>query len=99
MKKKFACTVDAEQAMSDFASQCYLLGFAQPTIVKEPIYSGRGRPKKDTKPTGYHYLIDATSYTDLEKVKLAKLKVGMFILATNDTNYADLTMAALLEHY
>ncbi|ENM5740626.1 IS1634 family transposase, partial [Vibrio mimicus] len=99
MKKKFACTVDAEQAMSDFASQCLLLGFAQPTIVKEPIYSGRGRPKKDAKPTGYHYVIDATPYTDLEKVKLAKLKVGMFILATNDTDCADLTMAALLEHY
>ncbi|MCH2057217.1 MAG: IS1634 family transposase [Thalassotalea sp.] len=99
IKKKFACAVDAEQAMSDFASQCHLLGFAQPTIVKEPIYSGRGRPKKDAKPTGYHYFIDVTPYTDLEKVKLAKLKVGMFILATNDTNYADLTMASLLEHY
>lgn len=98
-KKQFACAVDAEQAMSDFASQCHLLGFAQSTIVKEPIYSGRGRPKKDEKPTGYHYLIDATPYTDLEKVKLAKLKVGMFILATNDTNNTDLTMAALLEHY
>lgn len=91
--------MDAEQAMGDFASQCHLLGFAQSTIVKEPIYSGRGRPKKDEKPRGYHYLIDATPYTDLEKVKLAKLKVGMFILATNDTDYADLTMAALLEHY
>lgn len=99
MKKQFACAVDAEQAMSDFASQCHLLGFAQSTLVKEPIYSGRGRPKKDAKPTGYHYLIDATPYTDLEKVKLAKLKVGMFILATNDTDCADLTMAALLGHY
>ncbi|MCV5689219.1 IS1634 family transposase, partial [Escherichia coli] len=87
-----ACAVDAEQAMSDFANQCHLLGFAQSTIVKEPIYSGRGRPKKDEKPTGYHYLIDATPYTDLEKVKLAKLKVGMFILATNDTDNTDLTM-------
>lgn len=85
--------------MSDFANQCHLLGFAQSTIVKEPIYSGRGRPKKDEKPTGYHYLIDATPYTDLEKVKLAKLKVGMFILATNDTDNTDLTMVALLEHY
>ena len=51
-KKQFACAVDAEQAMSDFANQCHLLGFAQSTIVKEPIYSGRGRPKKDEKPTG-----------------------------------------------
>ncbi|CAK3668132.1 hypothetical protein VCRA217O17_120158 [Vibrio crassostreae] len=35
----------------------------------------------------------------LKKVKLAKLKVGMFILATNDTSSADLTMVSLLEHY
>ncbi|WP_413282513.1 hypothetical protein [Vibrio sp. MA40-2] len=47
MKKQFACAVDAEQAMSDFASQCHLLGFAQSTIVKEPIYSGRGPPVSD----------------------------------------------------
>ncbi|ELJ8820378.1 hypothetical protein RUL20_002011 [Vibrio parahaemolyticus] len=51
MKKLFACAVDAEQAMSDFASQCHFLGFTQPTIVKELIYSGRGRPKKDAKPS------------------------------------------------
>ncbi|MEG3223815.1 IS1634 family transposase [Vibrio gigantis] len=38
-------------------------------------------------------------FTDLDKVKLAKLKVGMFILATNDADSEDLTMAALLEHY
>ncbi|MGR5456604.1 IS1634 family transposase, partial [Vibrio alfacsensis] len=55
--------------------------------------------KSGAKPTGYHYFIEATPYTDLEKVKLAKLKVGMFILATNDTESADLTMSELLKHY
>jgi transposase len=99
MKKPFACAADAEQAMGDFTKQCHLLGFAQSAIVKEPIYAGRGRPKKDAKPTGHHHFITSTPYTDLEKVKLAKLKVGMFILATNDTDSADLTMASLLEHY
>lgn len=98
MKKPFACAIDAEQA-NGFASQCHLLGFEQTTITKEPIYAGRGRPKKDVKPTGYHYFIDATPYTVLEKVKLTKLKVGMFILATNDTDCTELTMAALLKHY
>lgn len=41
--------------------------------LKSPSIHGRGRPKKDAKPTGYHYFIDATPYTDLEKVKLAKV--------------------------
>jgi transposase len=99
MKKPFACAVDAKQAMEDFASQCHLLGFAQTTVVKAPIYAGRGRPKKDEKPTGYHYFIDAIPFSDLEKVKWAKAKVGMFILATNDTDSTELTMTALLEHY
>lgn len=99
MKKPFACAVDAKQAMEDFASQCHLLGFAQTTLVKVPIYAGRGRPKKDAKPTGYHYFIDAIPFSDLDKIKMAKLKVGMFILATNDTDSAELTMVALLEHY
>ena len=43
--------------------------------------------------------VEAVPFTDLDKVKLAKLKVGMFILAKNDTDSEDLTMAALLEHY
>lgn len=64
-----------------------------------PVYSGRGRPKNGSEPTGYQYMINAVPFTDLEKVKLAKPKVGMFILATNDTDSTDLTMAALLGHY
>ncbi|MCE2597456.1 IS1634 family transposase, partial [Motilimonas cestriensis] len=76
-----------------------LLGFEQTSISKAPIYTHRGRPKKGEKPTGYSYQINATVFTDLTKVKLAKLKVGMFILATNDTDSRDLDMAALLAHY
>ncbi|GEA61966.1 hypothetical protein VCO01S_31590 [Vibrio comitans NBRC 102076] len=38
-KKPFACTIDAEQAMDEFASQCHLLSFAQVSILKEPIYT------------------------------------------------------------
>ncbi|MEZ9133635.1 IS1634 family transposase [Vibrio breoganii] len=98
-KKQFACEVDAQKAMNEFASGCQLLGFERTTIIKEPIYTGRGRPKKEAKPIGYHYSIETWPFTDLDKVKLAKLKVGMFIIATNDTQSSDLSMSALLEHY
>ncbi|WP_435249964.1 IS1634 family transposase [Vibrio sp. nBUS_14] len=98
-KKQFACATDAQKAMSEFQSQCQLLSFEQSEIRQVPEFAGRGRPKKDEVPTGYHYKIEANPFTDLEKVKLAKLKVGMFILATNDTESTDLDMAALLEHY
>ena len=98
-KKQFACATDAQKAMSEFQSQSQLLSFEQSEIRQVPEFAGRGRPKKDEVPTGYHYKIEANPFTDLEKVKLAKLKVGMFILATNDTESTDLDMAALLEHY
>jgi transposase len=98
-KKPFACEADAERAVAEFMEQCLLLGIEQSTIVKTPTYSSAGRPKKNEKPSGYQYFIEAVPFTDLNKVKLAKLKVGMFILATNDIGNDDLTMAALLEHY
>ncbi|WP_217524752.1 IS1634-like element ISSpu7 family transposase [Vibrio metschnikovii] len=98
-KKPFACEVDAELAFNDFKKQCDLLGFEQGTLIKLPTYSHSGRPKTDEAPTGYQYFIEAAPFTDLEKVKLAKLKVGMFILATNDTDNEELTMTALLAHY
>ncbi|WP_217534478.1 IS1634 family transposase [Vibrio metschnikovii] len=98
-KKPFACEVDAELAFNEFKKQCDLLGFEQGTLIKLPTYSHSGRPKTNEAPTGYQYFIEAAPFTDLEKVKLAKLKVGMFILATNDTDNEALTMAALLAHY
>ena len=99
MSKPFACQEDAKLALDEFEQQSQLLGFEQTSISKEPIYTSRGRPKKGEKPMGYSYQINATVCTDLDKVKLAKLKVGMFILATNDTESSDLDMAALLAHY
>ena len=76
-----------------------MLSLEQKSVNETPIFSGRGRPRKGAKPTGYHYQIEAIPLTNLEKVKLLKLKVGMFILATNDTDSTDLDMATLLEHY
>jgi transposase len=98
-KIPFACDTDATLAFNTFKKQCQLLGFEQTSIIKAPTYSSPGRPKKNEKPTGYQYFIEARPFTDLEKVKLAKLKVGMFILATNDITSEDLTMEALLQHY
>ena len=50
--------------------------------------------------TGNQYFTEAVPCMDLEKAKLAKLTVGMFILAINNTDSEDdLTMAALLEYY
>ncbi len=98
-KQNFACELDAQKAMSDFKHQCQLLNFGDTDIQKTPVFSNRGRPKKEAEPTGYIYQIVASPFTDLEKVKMAKIKVGMFILATNDVDSEDLDMQSLLTHY
>lgn len=84
-KKHLACEIDAQKSMDEFEAQCQLLGFEQTAVRKVPLFTRRGRPKQDAKPTDYRYQIVTTSFTDQEKVKIAKLKVGVFILATNDT--------------
>ncbi len=58
-------------------------------------YQGRGRPAKD-KPSQIHYRLSGRAYSQLDKVVYARLKVGMFILATNKTDDKALDMAALL---
>lgn len=98
-KHHFACELDAQEAMNDFKHQCQLLDFEDTDILKIPVFSNRGRPKKDAEPTEYSYQIATSPFTDLEKVKMAKIKVGMFILATNDVDSEDLNMVSLLTHY
>ncbi|KFA99425.1 IS1634 family transposase [Vibrio sp. ER1A] len=98
-KNQFACEADAKQALTEFGQQCDLISFDSSAVKNVPVYSGRGRPKTGEKPVGHYYQVDTTPYTDLEKVRLAKLKVGMFILATNDTTSTDLDMTSLLAHY
>ena len=98
-KKSFDCKADAQAAIEVFAKQCHLLSFDHTNIMERPIYASQGRPQHKAQPTGYQDFIQAVPFTDLEKVKLATLKVGMFILATNDSDNAELTMAALLGHY
>ncbi|MFV0449075.1 MAG: IS1634 family transposase [Vibrio sp.] len=98
-KKEFACETDAQNAMNEFASQCQVLGFEFSTIVKVPTFPGRGRPKKPQSQQATTTKSKLSRIPDLEKVKMEKLKVGMFILATNDTDSTDLTMDELLTHY
>ncbi|ETS29998.1 hypothetical protein PTE_03328 [Photorhabdus khanii NC19] len=61
-------------------------------------YQGRGRPAKD-KPAQIHYQLSGRAYSQLDKTADARLKVGMFILATNETDEKALDMETLLTNY
>ena len=98
-KKEFACQLDAQTAALEFSKQCQVLALPNLFVFEKPSFKGRGRPSKNAVPTGYSYQIQATPTLDEEKIKLAKAKVGMFILATNDTLNEQLTMSAMLSNY
>lgn len=97
-KKRFACQKDAEQALAEFKKTLKLVCIEDTHVIKVPVYSGKGRPKKGENPSHYDYLLTGQAATDLEKVAEAKAQVGVFILSTNDLS-EELTMQELLDIY
>lgn len=63
-----------------------------------PVYSGKGRPKKEQQPERYEYQLTGCAMSDLERVEQARLHSGTFILATNDCS-GQLSMSDLLDIY
>ena len=98
-KKSFACEEDARVALKEFEKSCRLLGFSDIEIAPLPVFKKSGRPSQNIKPVSYKYQIVANTFSNLEKVKIAKSKIGMFILATNDLNEKRLDMKSILANY
>ena len=67
-------------------------------VVGEPVYTGRGRPKRGEEPIGHQFQITGLAATSLACVEEARNQTGVFILATNDHSDT-LTMAELLATY
>ena len=63
-------------------------------VVGEPVYTGRGRPKRGEEPIGHQFQITGLAATSLACVEEARNQTGVFILATNDHSDT-LTMAEL----
>ena len=98
-KKVFACEKDAEIALHDFERKCELLSFSESNIVEIPVFSKAGRPKKEQAPSKFSYQILGKPFVNPQKIQLAKSKVGMFILATNELDENTLDMNELLTNY
>ncbi len=98
-KKPFACAEDALQALRDFETGCQFIGIDSAAVQKIEVHKRRGRPAREQQPDEVHYQLSGLVYSRLEKVAYARLKVGMFILATNETDDNELNMEALLDNY
>ena len=79
--------------MSCFTASLMLLQL-DAEVVGEPVYTGRGRPKRGEEPIGHQFQITGLAATSLACVEEARNQTGVFILATNDHSDT-LTMAEL----
>jgi transposase len=83
-KQPFACEQDAITALKKFAKQCNYLQINALPCEKKPYYRGKGRPARDSQPTGYHYHIRADVSSRLEDYQQAAHRKGKFVIATNE---------------
>lgn len=95
--RRFACEADAQAELSCFTASLMLLQL-DAEVVGEPVYTGRGRPKRGEEPIGHQFQITGLAATSLACVEEARNQTGVFILATNDHSDT-LTMAELLATY
>ncbi len=98
-KLDFACEADAMTMASQWSQK---LSFHQLTglvVVAHPYYNQSGRPKKDVIPDGYHYRLSGQLIIQQQKVDLARLRAGRFILATNVLDTEALTDQQMLTEY
>ena len=95
--QRFACQTDAEAELGRFRAGLTLLQL-DAEAVSEPVYAGRGRPKRDQLPEHHQYRIEGVAASCLVRVEEARTQTGVFILATND-HRDELTMAELLALY
>ena len=95
----FACTEDAEAALTKFEKGLRLTTVSEGQIVSIPFYQGKGRPRQDQEPDGYRYYIEGR-LASLPEVHRRRLRQkSCFILATNDLDEKHLSDLRLIEIY
>ena len=97
-QNRFSCEADALAALAAFAKEQPYVEIVGAACVALPVYSGKGRPKKEQQPERYEYQLTGCAMSDLERVEQARLHSGTFILATNDCS-GQLSMSDLLDIY
>jgi len=97
-QQRFACTTDANKALTDWEKQQDMVTVHDSTIIVIKLHSKSGRPKRSQPPARKEYQITGNLACDLQKRAELLAQKGLFILATNDTSKT-LTMEKLLTLY
>ena len=81
--KRFNCADDASATAQTLAKKWKNHSLKETQIVEHLGYEGKGRPKKDQKPTKISYQVIATSEEDADKISRSKAKEGHYVIGGN----------------
>jgi transposase len=98
-KIDFACEADVLLTAERWNQKLPFHSLTNLVVVAHPYFRQSGRPKKGAIPDGYHYRLSAQLEQPQEKVDLARLQAGRFILATNVLESKTLTDEQILSEY
>ena len=98
-KINFACEADVLLTAERWNKELPFHRLTDLAVVAHPYFNRSGRPKKGAVPDGYHYRLSAQLELQREKVDLARLQAGRFILATNVLEPKTLTDEQILSEY
>ena len=96
--KPFACKKDAQTAADQFNKKMVYFNFKY-TLTPVKCFKSKGRPKKDSEPEHIEWYISGTISEDEGSIEKARLKKGMFVVATNELDTQLLSDLEVFEAY
>lgn len=81
--KRFACADDASCAVQELAKKWKYHCFKNSQVVEHLCYEGKGRPKKDQKPTKVEYQVITEIEKNIDKINQLKDKEAHYIIGDN----------------
>ena len=82
-KRRFACEADARAAAERELKEKPAWLNVHPNLVAHPQYAGKGRPRKDARPSSHQWQIVATVSVNQEQVAQEAFRKACWIVGTN----------------
>jgi len=96
--RSFACEADARKEADRFSKSLRYHSIDY-RLERSLHYEKKGRPAKDTAPSGESWFIRAELHEDSQAIEAAKKSKGVFIIATNELEESELSADRVLEVY
>lgn len=96
--RSFACEADARKEAVRF-SKSLRYHSVDYRLERTLHYGKKGRPTKDTAPSGESWFIRAELHEDSPAIEAAKKSKGVFIIATNELEESELSADRVLDVY